>query len=94
MSKEVQDFDGEFAEERALLHAADVLKRKACESIRKKITPTIKKYIKNQDLEGLDGLVNSIPDCVEKFYTIQAIVFKSSMRFRRLFIAKLKKKKK
>ena len=74
MSKEAQDFDGEFAEERALLHAADVITRTACKSLLKKITPTIKRYMKKKDVEGMKGLANSMPDCIERFYVIQAAI--------------------
>ena len=71
--KVTQDFEGEFAEARALLHSADMLKRMASKIIQRKIKGRVARWIKEGNVSKLKELVKEIPDGSEKFYALCAV---------------------
>ena len=67
-----QDFAGEFAEARALLHAADELSAKANRIIRKQVKSRLDRWEKQGKHQEIEDLAKLIPSSVERFFAFQA----------------------
>ncbi len=71
-SKTSADFFGEFAEERALLHAIDVLQKRVEHSVEEKTRERIKQYKEEKNAEALLKLAQSMPECITRYFTFDA----------------------